>query len=180
MHVQFNLVRQLTRFGWLAACLVGSGCAATDDSSSSDSGFGGGQAVGGSSSASQGGSVSGVGGASSATGGAGTSVGGASNSSAPTWPQLWTNYFQGACASCHSSSATVGSRLVFSNAAQLCTVLTTNRQLNGTMTPSLINANTSVLNWFSSNGSMPEGNNVAPANAVNDIKAWAAAGAVCP
>jgi hypothetical protein len=119
-----------------------------------------------------------------ATGGAvsagGTAAGGAMSSSAPTWTQLWTNYFQPQCASCHQSSATVGSRMVYSTAAQLCTFLTSQRQLNGTTTPPLVSASQSVLVWFNPAGSMPEGVPTPPANAVNDIKAWATAGAACP
>jgi hypothetical protein len=99
---------------------------------------------------------------------------------APSWDQLWTNYFQPKCASCHADSATVSSRRVFNTAAQLCTFLTNQRQLNGTTNPPLISQTQSVLNWFNPNGSMPEKDNTTPTGAVADIKAWATAGAVCP
>lgn len=169
------------------------GCAASEDGNTSgetgtttDP-----NAVGGSSNVTATGGASSKGGA-SATGGAvasggatssqtsSKSTGGAPSTSAPSWAQLWTNYFQPACASCHASSATVGSRRVFANAAQMCTYLTSAGQLNGSASPALISTSQSILNWFSSRGSMPEGNTTVPANAVNDIKAWAAAGAVCP
>jgi hypothetical protein len=99
---------------------------------------------------------------------------------APTWNQLWSNYFQPRCATCHASSNTVGTSRVFNNAAQLRTLLRNEGQLNGTTTPALISTSQSVLTWSSANGRMPEGNAIVPANAVNDIRAWAAAGPVCP
>ncbi len=177
---------------FIASCLLAvnvAACAASEaDSSGQSSGgsnpdaAGGIAAVGGA--LGSGGAAQGLGG--NATGGAvsagGTTTGrgGATSSSAPTWPQLWTSYFQPQCASCHQNSATVGNRMVFNTAAQLCTFLTTSRQLNGTTNPPLISASQSVLVWFNPAGSMPEGATTAPANAVNDIKAWATAGATCP
>jgi hypothetical protein len=155
---------------WSAA-IAGVGCAGAADNGN-DSSVGG--AMNPSGGAQTGGAV-GNGGTAPAQGG--STVG---TSSAPSWAKLWTNYFQGACASCHASSSVVGNGVVFANATQFCTVMTSRRQLNGTTTPPLVSSSQSVLNWFSTNGSMPQGSNTPPANAVNDIKAWAAAGAVCP
>lgn len=134
--------------------------------------------TGGSSALGTGGAAPGQGG-NNATGGT-PNTGGATTAVAPTWSEVWTNYFEPACASCHANSATVGSRRVFANARQMCTYLTTAGQLNGTTSPALISSSQSILSWFNTRGSMPEGNRTVPANAVNDIKAWAAAGAVCP
>jgi hypothetical protein len=162
-------------------CLVAlaNACAGSspNDPNSVDSSLGGANnAEGGAQAA--GGAATGEGGKTVAGGASAT--GGASNSAAPTWTQLWTNYFQGQCASCHQSSGTVGVGKTFANAVQLCSILTDRGQLNGTTNPPLISASTSSLVWFNKNGTMPLGATTAPGNAVNDIKAWATAGAVCP
>jgi len=167
-----------------AAGDTGVGGTGNESGGTSTTGVGGATGLGGATTlggaASVGGSATIVRGGSSATGGATSASIGGSASVAPTWSQLWTNYFQGACVSCHASTTTSGAGLVFSNATQLCTLLTTRRQLNGSKSPPFISSTQSVLNWFSAQGTMPVGSPTPPANAVNDIKAWATAGAVCP
>lgn len=123
---------------------------------------------------------------SAATGGRSTGQGegqggtASTTAGAPTWNQLWANYFEPQCSSCHADTSIVGSRKTFASASQLCTFLTGQRQLNGSTSPALISGTQSVLVWFNPNGSMPEGNPGAPQNATRDLRAWAAAGAVCP
>ena len=100
--------------------------------------------------------------------------GGASSTSvvpAPTWNALWANYFKPRCGSCHTSAA---------SAAQFCSFLTNIQQLDGTSQPPLTSATGSVLSWFNESGYMPKDNAPVPAKAVEDIRAWANAGAVCP
>lgn len=133
---------------------------------------GGAAGVGGNAAGSSplGGSTS-VGGASGAVGGASvTSTGGTQTASVPTWTQLYNNYFNSACTSCHSSQSPV-----FTTAASMCTVLKQYGHI-GNGTASL----QTLITWFNQNGYMPLDNSPAPANAVADITAWQNAGAVCP
>ena len=109
-----------------------------------------------------------------ATGGS-KSTGGGTGTSAPTWTQLYTNYFAtgtaGNCASCHGS----GTQPTFNSAATLCAALKNSGYIgNGTATLE------NLLKWFNNGGGMPANNNPTPANAVADITAWQNAGAVCP
>ena len=109
-----------------------------------------------------------------ATGGT-KATGGSASSGAPTWSQLYTNYFgpgtAGDCVSCHTSNPSAQ----FNNATTMCSALKRAGYI-GTGTASL----DSLLSWFGTGGFMPANNNPAPANAVADITAWQNAGAVCP
>lgn len=76
---------------------------------------------------------------------------------------------------------TVGQDKVFTNAEQLCTLLTSEGQLNGMSDPPLVSSTQSILKWFNPAGIMPQGSSTTtPPNAVQDIRAWATAGAACP
>ena len=114
-------------------------------------------------------------GGSKATGGAVSTGGAQSTSAAPTWSQLFTNYFAsgtaGDCISCHTSNPTVS----FNNASTMCNALK-NAGYIGKGTASL----DTLLTWFGKGGNMPANNNPKPANAVADITAWQNAGATCP
>jgi hypothetical protein len=149
----------------------------------------GGNSAGGQSSNVQdstGGSVAtggaGAAGGGNATGGAVAAVGGATKggttaASAPTWSQLFSDYFgpntAGDCVAsgCHGS----GNSPSFTNASTMCSAMK-NSGIIGNGTASF----DSVLKWFNKGGIMPQNNNATPANAVADITAWEKAGAVCP
>lgn len=117
----------------------------------------------------------------SANGGAvavgGATKGGTTAAVAPTWSQLFSNYFgpntAGDCVAsgCHGSDASP----TFTNAASMCSAMKNNNVIgNGTASFDV------VLKWFNKGGIMPRNNNATPPNAVADITAWEKAGAVCP
>ncbi len=123
---------------------------------------------------------SGAAGGGHTTGGAaavgGAANGGASTAAAPTWSQLFTNYFgpntAGDCVAsgCHGSASPT-----FTGASSMCSAMKSYGIIsNGTASFDL------VLKWFNQGGVMPRNNNPTPANAVADITAWEKAGAVCP
>jgi len=146
-----------------------------DSTGGSNSTGGSGMAAGGSTTT--GGSGTAAGG--HATGGAvavgGASKGGTTAAAAPTWSQLYSNYFgpntAGDCVSCHGS----GVSPTFTSASSMCSAMKSYGVIgNGTAHFE------TVLKWFNQNGIMPQNNNPTPANAVADITAWENAGAVCP
>ena len=122
---------------------------------------------------------SGAAGGGPATGGAaavgGATKGGTTAAAAPTWSQLFSNYFgpntAGDCVACHGS----GVSPTFTSASSMCSAMKSYGVIgNGTAHFE------TVLKWFNQNGIMPQNNNPTPANAVADITAWENAGAVCP
>jgi hypothetical protein len=134
---------------------------------------GGAKATGGASSPATGGAKA-TGGVSSPSTGGAKATGGASSVAAPTWSQLYTNYFgpntAGNCVStgCHSG----GVSPIFNSATTMCSALKS--YFGGTISFS------SILTWMGKGGNMPANGAAAPANAVADITAWQNAGAVCP
>ncbi len=172
----FNLSMSLMGFCLIALVAQDMGCSGADlgagggtnrnIGSVGNTPVGGATGVGGNATGSSnpGGSTS-VGGAT----GAATSTGGTQTASVPTWTQLYNNYFNSACTSCHSSQSPV-----FTTAASMCTVLKQYGHIgNGASLATLIT-------WFNQGGYMPLDTSPAPANAVADITAWQNAGAVCP
>jgi len=171
----FNLSTSLASVCLIALLDLGMGCSGTDLGAGSGRNIGSvGAPVGGATgvggNAAGGGSTS-FGGSNGAAGSASvTSTGGAQTAGAPTWTQLYNNYFNSACTSCHSSQSPV-----FTTAASMCTVL---KQYNhiGNGTASL----QTLITWFNQGGYMPLDTSPAPANAVADITKWQNAGAACP
>ena len=98
-------------------------------------------------------------------------TGGTSSKVAPTWAQLYSNYFASACVSCHGS----GTSPSFNSASTMCSALKSTGYIR-TGSATLQN----LLTWFGGTGSMPMGGGAAPANAVADITAWQTSGAACP
>jgi hypothetical protein len=177
----FNLLTSLTGFSLIALVALDMGCSGADLGAGTlpnhNIGSVGGTPTGGTTGA--GGNAAGsstisgstVGGGNSTAGGASvTSTGGTQTASAPTWSQLYANYFNSACTSCHSSQAPV-----FTTAASMCTVMKTYGHI-GNGTASL----QTLITWFNQGGYMPPGGGTAPANAVTDINNWQNAGAICP
>ena len=176
----FNLSISLAGVCLIAFVALDMGCSGTDLGAGSGRNIGpvGGTPVGGA--AGVGGNAAGsstivgstlVGGGSGAVGGASvTSTGGTQTASAPTWTQLYNNYFNSACTSCHSSQSPV-----FTTAASMCTVLKQYGHI-GNGTASL----QTLITWFNQGGYMPLDTSPAPGNAVADITAWQNAGAACP
>jgi len=160
------------------AALTVSACSGADLSSSSSTGQGsiplesttGGTSSAGTSPGSTGGSATGST-SNAGTAGKPTGTGGTSSKSAPTWSQLYTNYFASACVSCHGS----GTSPSFNSASTMCSALKSSGFIR-TGSATLQN----LLTWFGGTGSMPVGGGAAPANAVTDITAWQNSGAACP
>lgn len=177
----FNLTTSLAGFCLIALVALDMGCSGADlgagpginrsIGSVGSTPTGGTNGAGGNAgSPTDGGSTS-VGGGNGVVGGASvTSTGGTHTASAPTWTQLYSNYFSSACTSCHSSQSPT-----FTTAASMCAVLKTYGHI-GNGTASL----QTLITWFNQNGYMPPGGGPAPANAVTDITAWQNAGAICP
>lgn len=111
------------------------------------------------------------------TGGA-VATGGASSNNAPTWSQLFTNYFAkgtaGDCITCHGTNGVAHQFAAFNDATTMCTTLKNLGYIPGQL-------NVVLSTWFGGNGlGMPQNSNPTPANAVADITAWQNAGSVCP
>ncbi len=88
-------------------------------------------------------------------------------SNAPTWSQIYTNYLKssvGRCNSCHSQC---------SSASNTYSWLQGKGYISGTSS-ALVDPNQSCLTWYGGNMPPSGGQNSA---AVNDMNAWAAAGA---
>ena len=161
----------------LVVGLLGAGCSGADLGSTTNTGQGGSSLV----TTATGGSA-GVGDTSVATTGgswAGSSsksgTGGAASTSAPSWSQLYSNYFgpntPGNCSSCHGA----GTAPSFNSASTLCSALKSAgyiKNSSGTLQ--------NLLTWFGGSGTMPQGGGAVPTKAVSDITAWQTAGAVCP
>jgi hypothetical protein len=158
--------------GWL---VVATACSSSGGGSGDSSGGGSGDSSGGAATGS-GGSEAGAAGESNAIGGVNSSAGGASSSSAgtsatgaPTWTDIYAQYFTadtaGHCASCHSFG---------SSADSLYSMLQQRNQISGTS--SKIVTGSSILVWFG--GSMPRGGSADNPAAVDALKAWVADGAL--
>jgi hypothetical protein len=94
---------------------------------------------------------------------------------APTWTELYDDYFgpgtAGNCVSCHAT----GTSPVFDSAETLCAVLKSQGYIVHTVADLEY-----LIEWFGLGGTMPQGGGAPPPNAVNDILAWENAQAVCP
>jgi hypothetical protein len=89
---------------------------------------------------------------------------------APTWSDIYNNYLQGDCASCHTHSSNMGT------ATKAYSYLQGMGYISGTSSP-LVDPSQSCLTWVSAGGNMPP-NGGSNAQAVSDLDAWAAAGAL--
>jgi len=105
-------------------------------------------------------------------------------SAAPTYTQLFTNWFAagtpGSCANgnCHGNTSNGGWKC--GQTAATCFTGMTGKGFVNTTTPknsSIISATNSPLRWFSPSGNMPQNNAVANADGKKAVLAWVCAGA---